>query len=200
MLIDLRLIKQELEACQGISNNRGSLIRLLNKIIGAMHQYERYIDELIAAIPQRVLRFAEMVARQPTADAQQQLLRGFAETEGLATLGKRKLQFTDGPSSAGRVRVGKDETSDMQAESEGAAEGIDEQDKTRNPQIKEEETDDGVTQARLQRLCLGQLPNIQGLLEKRRSALGGVGGLCTPLQLLSALTRLSQLDGKLASM
>lgn len=164
MLIDFRLMKQELEACRDISNNRGSLIKLLEKIIGAMHQYKRDIDELVSTIPQRVLRFAEMVARQPTAHGRQQLLQEYAELKGLATPGKRKLEFTDGPSGAGRVRVNEDKTPDMQAESETATQDADGKDRPRGPQTREEETDDRVTGAHLQRLCLGQLPNIQGML------------------------------------
>ena len=98
-LQNLRLRTEELEACSTTSNNRGSLLKSLDQILGQVQESVRDIEVIPPSIPHRVLRFKEMITRRTTPAAQDKILHQYAESQGLATPGKRKLGFSTGPSS-----------------------------------------------------------------------------------------------------
>ena len=74
MLQYLRLRTEELEACRTTSNNRGSLLKSLDQILGQVQEYVRDIEIIQPSIPHRVLRFGEMITRQTTPAAQDKIV------------------------------------------------------------------------------------------------------------------------------
>jgi hypothetical protein len=170
------LLRSELDTCKELGADRGDLIQVLERIMGAQQRTDQWVEEIIFAIPQRVLRSVKMVIEEESREDQRILVQRYAELHRLATSGKRRLSTTDRPESARRPRV--EDTAggvNTVTGSERLLEGLgDEEDDSGGEMFRGEGDSEmiagnegSITSEELEQLKLRRLPNILAVLSRK---------------------------------
>jgi hypothetical protein len=170
------LLKSELDACKELSADRGDLIQVLEQIVSAQRRADPWVEQIIPAIPRRVLKFAKLVIEQESREDQRFLVQRYAELHGLATSGKRRLSTTDRPESARRPRVEHMAGSEAMVSRLGPRlEGLEDEEAESREMFREESDSERTvgnggsiaSEKQLDELGLGPLPNVLEVLSRK---------------------------------